>query len=235
MVKGVLYGVSVGPGDPKLLTLRAIDTIKACPVVAAPRTRDGAMVALDIVRGALDLFDKEILPLDFAMSADAEERSASHRDSAGKLRERLDAGLSVAMLNLGDVSVFASYRYLDDILAGEGYETRMIPGVTSFCAAAAALGVSLTDMRRPLCIIPDGGTLAGEFLDERASYVFMKSGRQLPALLAFLEERGLLGEARVVQNVGLPGERLYREIGDLDINPDYVTVVLWKGEGEERE
>ncbi len=234
MAKGVLYGVSVGPGDPQLLTLKAVETIAACPVVAAPRTRDGAMVALEIVRGALDLAGKDILPLDFAMSRDAEERAASHRVSAEKLRERLDAGQSVALLNLGDVSVYASYRYLDDILAGEGYATRMIPGVTSFCAAAAALGVSLTDMRRPLCIVPDGGAMADGFFDPGTSYVFMKSGRNLPALLGFLEERGLLASARVVQNVGLPDEKIYRSVEGREINPDYFTVVLLKSEGEAR-
>ena len=54
MSKGVLYGVGTGPGDPELLTIEAVRTIESCPVVAAPQTADGAMVALDIVRGGYD-------------------------------------------------------------------------------------------------------------------------------------------------------------------------------------
>ena len=54
MSKGVLYGVGTGPGDPELLTIKAVRTIESCPVIAAPQTADGAMVALDIVRGGYD-------------------------------------------------------------------------------------------------------------------------------------------------------------------------------------
>ena len=60
--KGTLYGVGVGPGDPELLTLKAVRTIEACPVIAAPRTPGGDMVALDIARQAVDLSGKTILP-----------------------------------------------------------------------------------------------------------------------------------------------------------------------------
>lgn len=54
MSKGVLYGVGTGPGDPELLTIKAVRTIESCPVIAAPQTADGVMVALDIVRGGYD-------------------------------------------------------------------------------------------------------------------------------------------------------------------------------------
>ena len=54
MSKGVLYGVGTGPGDPELLTIKAVRTIESCPVIAAPQAADGAMVALDIVRGGYD-------------------------------------------------------------------------------------------------------------------------------------------------------------------------------------
>ena len=67
---GTFYGVGVGPGDPELLTLKALRTLEHCPVIAAPRTRSGEMLALDIVRQAISLEGKTILPLDFTMSRD---------------------------------------------------------------------------------------------------------------------------------------------------------------------
>lgn len=67
---GVLYGVSVGPGDPELMTLKAVRCLEKCPVIAAPQTAGGRMLALDIARGAVGLDGKTILPLRFAMSRD---------------------------------------------------------------------------------------------------------------------------------------------------------------------
>lgn len=228
MAKGTLYGVGVGPGDPKLITLKAVEVIASCPVVAAPRTPNGGMVALDIARGAADLSGKIILPLDFAMSRDIGERAASHRSAAGLLRPHLDRGVSVAMLNIGDISIYASFRYVADILGAEGYPTAMVPGVTSFCAAASLLGMSLTDLASPLHILPDGaGTDAGDF-EAGGTRVWMKSGSHLPGLLLRLREQGLLNAAVLVQNCGMPNQRVYRDLEGADIPNDYFSLVIVK-------
>lgn len=228
MDKGVLYGVGVGPGDPGLMTLKAVETIRACPVVASPRTRNGGMVAYDIAAGAVDLSGKTVLPLDFAMSHDAGERAASHRVAADLLRRELDGGRSVAMLNLGDISIYASYRYLADILEPEGYRLEMIPGVTSFSAAASVLGSSLTDMNAPLHIIPEGVGLTDEMLMSEGTKVIMKSGRQLPRLVGQLAGLGLLTDAMMVQNCGMANEKVYRNLEGVEISDDYFTVVIVK-------
>lgn len=150
MKKGVFYGVGVGPGDPELMTLKAV-------------------------------------------------------------RAHLDGGRDVAMLNLGDVSIYATCSYLMEILKAQGYETVMVPGVPSFCAVAARLGVSLTEMDSPLHIAP-GSMALDAVLDQPGTKVLMKSGRQLPAVLEALEARGILGTSMLVQNCGLPEEEIY---GDL--------------------
>ena len=136
---GIFYGVSVGPGDPELMTLQAVRRLENCPVIAAPQTPKGGMLALDIAKGAVDLSGKTILPLRFAMSLDPAVQKAAHIEAARAVKEYLDAGQDVAMLNLGDVSVYATFGYLQEILEAEGCKTVMLPGVTSFCAAAARL------------------------------------------------------------------------------------------------
>ena len=75
---GTFYGVSVGPGDPELMTLKAVRCLERCPVIAAPQTSGGQMLALDIAKGAVDLSGKTILPLHFAMSRDPAVLRASH-------------------------------------------------------------------------------------------------------------------------------------------------------------
>ena len=185
---GTFYGVSVGPGDPELLTLQAVRLLRQCPVLAAPQTASGQMLALDIARRALgsELDGKIILPLQFAMSRDAAVLRASHETAASAVRPFLDAGQDVAMLNLGDVSIYATFGYLQEILQAQGYATAMAAGVPSFCAAAARLNQPLTGgMDAPLTIAP--GSRSDEVLDAPGTKVLMKTGRQLPALLNTLD------------------------------------------------
>lgn len=226
---GTFYGVSVGPGDPELLTLKAVRCIEQCPVLAAPRTAEGRMLALEIVKGAVDVSGKTILPLQFAMSRDADTLRASHEAAAGAVREALDAGQDVAMLNLGDVSIYATYGYLEEILKAQGYPTARIAGVPSFCAAAAALGRSLTDgMEAPLTLAP--GRHAEQVLDAPGAKVLMKSGRQLPAALAALRRRDLLEKSAMACNCGLPEQTLWPDLSSYDpARPaGYFTTIIVK-------
>ena len=187
------------------------------------------MLALEIVKGAVDVSGKTILPLHFAMSRDADTLRASHEAAAGAVREALDAGQDVAMLNLGDVSIYATYGYLEEILKAQGYPTARIAGVPSFCAAAAALGRSLTDgMEAPLTLAP--GRYAEQVLDAPGAKVLMKSGRQLPAALAALRRRGLLEKSAMACNCGLPEQTLWPDLSSYDpARPaGYFTTIIVK-------
>ena len=144
--QGVFYAVSVGPGDPELLTRQACRVLEVCDVIAAPRTKAGRMLALDIAGGAVDMRGKTILPLDFTMAHDAAVREDSYRTAAAAIEAALAAGRDVAMVNLGDVSVYATAYYILERVRSDGFEVVMCPGVTSFCAVAARLGRSLTRM-----------------------------------------------------------------------------------------
>ncbi|MBS6317841.1 MAG: precorrin-2 C(20)-methyltransferase [Firmicutes bacterium] len=152
--QGVFYAVSVGPGDPELLTRQACRVLADCPVVAAPRMKSGRMLALDIAAGAVDMQGKTILPLDFTMERSEAVREDSYRMAAAAIEAELSAGRDVAMVNLGDVSVYATAYYILERIRADGFETVMCPGVTSFCAVAARLGRSLTRMEEPLHILP---------------------------------------------------------------------------------
>lgn len=227
--KGTLYGVSVGPGDPELMTLKAVRCIEQCPVLAAPQTAAGRMLALDIAKGAVDVSGKIILPLHFAMSRDSEVLKASHAAAADAVRAHLDAGRDVALLNLGDVSIYATYGYLEEILTAQGYAAVRIAGVPSFCAAAARLGQSLTGgMEQPLTIAP--GRHAEQVLAAPGAKVLMKTGRRLPKTLDALRERGLLANSAMVCNCGLPDEAVFPALTDYDPAQDagYFATILVK-------
>ena len=223
---GTFYGVGVGPGDPELLTLKAVRVLESCPVLAAPQMASGEMTALSIARQAARLEGKTLLPLRFTMSRDRAEQAEGHRRAADTVRPYLEAGQDVAMAILGDVSIYSTYCYMMELLKAEGFPCVMVPGVPSFCAVAARLGRSLTEMDLPVHIVPAGGFPLEEALDLPGTKVLMKSGRALPQVLEALESRGLLESSAMVQNCGLPGEQAAESLKDAPQSGSYFTTLL---------
>ena len=225
MEYGILYGVSVGPGDPELITLKALRTMEKCPVIAVPRTGGTKTLALDIARQALDLSHKEIVCLEHRMVRDADTLQAQYRKNAAILTEYLQQGKDVALLNLGDVSVYSTYCYIAEEVKKAGYVCEMIPGVTSFCACAAVLGQSLTEATQPLIIFPGSYADLESALDTPGGKVLMKSTKALPALRTAIAERGLGEKTRIVSDCGLPSQSIHK-IDDTDIQSYFSTVIM---------
>lgn len=225
--KATLYGVGVGPGDPELLTLKAVRIIERCEAIAVPRTSRGATVALDIVRGAVNLEGKEIVYLDFAMSRDPSVVEEGHRVAAKRIVAQLEQGRDVAMLNLGDVSIFATYSRMKAMVEEAGYPTSRIPGVPSFCAAAAVLDCDLTPrMDAPLHIVPAGwGDLSGALALD-GTKVVMKAGSDLPALKKLLKQMGSYEKASLVCDCGLPGQSVSRSLDDAEDEGSYFATMV---------
>ena len=226
--RGIFFGVRVGPGDPELLTRTACRVLEACPVIGAAQTARGEQLALSIARRAVDLTGKEILSLPFSMARDLSVRQAAWRRAAAMVRQVLDRGQDVAMVVLGDVSIYSTYCYLMELLREEGYETEMIPGVASFSAVAARLGVSLTTMEEPLHILPASQQAQWEGLTLPGTKVLMKSGRNLKDLVEKLAETGQLEQAVLVANCGLDQEMVCTDLRALPEGAGYYTTILVK-------
>ena len=223
--QGVFYAVSVGPGDPELLTRQACRVLEVCDVIAAPRTKAGRMLALDIAGGAVDMRGKTILPLDFTMAHDAAVREESYRTAAGAIEAALAAGRDVAMVNLGDVSVYATAYYILERVRSDGCEGVMCPGVTSFCAVAARLGRSLTRMEEPLHILPGSAELDSA-LALPGTKVLMKSGRAIRETVDALERHGLAARAGMVADCGLETEQVYTDLRQLPEEISYFATIV---------
>lgn len=226
--KGTFYAVGVGPGDPELLTLQAVRLLNACPVIAAPQTKSGKTLALDIARGAVELSGKEILPLSFTMSHDASVREESCRAAAKQIAPFLQKGLDVAMVNLGDVSIFATAYYIFVELRKDGFSAVMAPGVTSFSAVAAKLGCSLTEIETPLHIIPASAE-SDQTLRLPGTKVLMKSGSAIHETVKALDRAGLLERAALVADCGLPTEQVYHDLRKLPETVSYFATIVVQG------
>ncbi|MDR2802794.1 MAG: precorrin-2 C(20)-methyltransferase, partial [Treponema sp.] len=143
--KGVLYGVGVGPGDPELITVKALKTISACGCVSFIDSGEGrTAAAFEIARAAMPEVDKkEKIRLTIPMTSDKKLMRSHHNSAFGVIAGKLNEGADVAFLTLGDVSVYSTFGYLRKLADEAGFETRMVSGVPSFCAAAAALNRDL--------------------------------------------------------------------------------------------
>lgn len=228
MEKGTLYGVSIGPGDPELITVKSMNIISRCKYIATPHTGTGDSLALSIVSQAIDLSDKEIMKLEFPMTKDKDILTKSHNEAAESIAKVLDEGEDVAMLNLGDVTIYSTFAYTMDKLLERDYDVEVIPGVTSFCASASQLKIGLTTMNEPLHIIPATGIDIKEALQMSGSKVFMKIGRSMPKLIDALNELGIKDNVYAVENCGLENEKIYHSLDEFDGDMGYFTIVVVK-------
>ncbi|MBQ3301655.1 MAG: precorrin-2 C(20)-methyltransferase [Eggerthellaceae bacterium] len=227
MAKGKLYGVSVGPGDPELLTVKAIRVIKEADVVAVPNIGHKRQTAYTIAEAYLD--GKELLDCSTPMTRNAQERQAAYAENARKICEHLAAGRNVAYLCLGDIGVYASFAPVNEQVRAAGFDVCIIPGVTSFSASAARLGTVLCEGTERLLIAPVMSGNVDEILDVPANKVFMKSGKDVLSLRDKLAERGLLDGASMVANCGLPDEKVFAHLADItEDDADYFSIVLVK-------
>lgn len=224
MKNGMLYGVGLGPGDPELLTLKAARCIRDSDALAIPHCDPEKCFAYRIALGAvLAAKDKPLLCIDMPMTRDRAVREAAYEKGAEALAKELEAGKTVAFLTLGDPSVYSTFAYLAERVERHGFRVQWVPGVTSFCAAAAALGEPLCIDREELHLIP-GGTNAENTLAYPGTKVFMKG--ELAALLRSIRENGQAAQA--VENCGTEHERIYGSVSDIPEDAGYYLVTIVK-------
>ena len=224
---GVFYGVGVGPGDPELLTRKAERILRAADVLAAPDPGQGASMALGIV-GELAR-GKRILFCPAPMTRDKSRLRAAWDEGAALICGELEQGRSVAFVTLGDPGIYSTCGYLLRRVRQWGFRTEIVPGVPSFCAAAAALGVSLCQGREPLTIVPASSPALEAALTRPGARVVMKAAARLEALQTLLERQGELDGAVLVENCGLTGERSL-PLGEADRAGYFSTVIIPKKE-----
>lgn len=228
MKKGIFYGVGIGPGDPELITLKAIKAIGNSDIILAPETKSGQSLALSIAEGAVDFSGKSIVKISFPMVKDEKIRGKRYQEIAEEAEGYLREGLNVAMLNLGDVSIYSTVSYILPLIQEKGFETQMIPGITSFCAVAARLQESLTSIEKPLHIIPMCHEGLEENIGLKGTKVLMKNKESIETVKKALADAGLTEKAMLVENCGLPNEKIIYDIRQAQDGGSYFTTIIVK-------
>ena len=216
-MKGTLYVVGVGPGDPELLTLKAVRVIRNADIIAFPSAGNGSGVARHIVEQAIpEMSQKEMLPLNFPMlKADLPEEQFA---IAEKLQQKLQEGKNVVFLTLGDPGFYSTPYHFIRFLLKKGYPVEIVSGVSSFSAASARLQIPLAMGEESVLIS------AGEIRDFPGTQVILKVGSRLGSLSDNVRTDGKT--VYLVENCGLKNEKVYSGIDSFPPETGYFSILI---------
>lgn len=238
MQPGVLIGVGVGPGDPEMVTLQAVRTLREADCVVAPS------LALDAV-GRAESIVRQVAPevrverLVFDMSVAGGDRQGSHRAAAHAVIPYLDAGEEVAFVTLGDPNIYSTFSSLAAAVTAARPATlvRTVAGITAFQDLASRTGTVLldgTESLRLLTALDGAGPLLPALANKDHTVVIYKGGRHLPAILKALADAGRIDDAVVGELLGLPGERVLPACEWPDQPASYLATVIVAPSGRGR-
>ena len=227
---GRLYGLGVGPGDPELLTLKALRLLRAVPVVAYPAPDNGDSFARSIVAAWIEGHQREIA-IRFPMRP-GPPPAAIYDGAAAELAAELEAGRDVALLCQGDPLFYGSFINLFTRLASR-YRIEVVPGVSSVTACAAAAAIPLVSRDDTLALIP--ATLDEDQIATRIAAsdtaAIVKLGRHIAKVRRVLDRLGLLDVAVYIEHATLQTQRVAPfACVDPDLTP-YFSMVLVRCSG----
>lgn len=223
---GILYGAGVGPGDPELMTLKAVKLIKENNVIALPGKNPTETVAYQIAAAAVpEIAEKELLPVYMPMTHGKEEREKRHREGAYLVEAYLKQGKDVVFLTLGDPAVYSTFTYIQKIVEADGFRRKLISGVPSFCAAAARMNIPLAIWNEQIHIFPAVHHLSGE-LPEKGTCILMKSGSKMNRVKEILKESGR--DAVMIENCGTGKEQVYLHVDEIPDTAGYYSLIISK-------
>lgn len=217
----MLYFVGVGPGDPELITMKAVRILQEADAIAIPDSGKNSIVWK--IAGKW-MEGKPICRLSMPMKGKRENWEEVHREAAEILLEWLQKYEVIAYPVLGDPGIYASSSYLMKRIAPH-HPCKVIPGIPSMCAAAAELGISLCEQGESLCIID---SYEKQPLLLHTNTVVMKAGKRLTELRNLTSEYSIYA----AKNVGMPDSWT----GELNTYPEdtvsYFMTAIIKPQGK---
>jgi precorrin-2/cobalt-factor-2 C20-methyltransferase len=230
---GKLYGVGIGPGDPKLITLRAKEILDSADTIFVPKGKDeSGSCARDIIEAVLS-GKKSVVELVFPMTKDKSILKVYWSKAAKRIAGEIKAGKQAAFVTMGDPFIYSTYIYLLKTIASEfpQIEVETIPGITSFNAAASYVGLPLVERNEKLAVLAVTKDLAGvkKVIEEFDTIVLMKVGAKLEKVIGLLKKMKRAKDAVLATRIGHPDEKIIKDISMLkDKKLGYLSVIIVK-------
>ncbi len=232
-ITGTLYGVGIGPGDPKLLTIRAKEILNKVDMIFVPKAKDDARSCARMIVEAATSKSKNFAELTFPMTNDMKKLKSHWLAAAGRIVRELKRGRSAAFVTIGDPFIYSTYIYLLGMLRKHFPEIAVetIPGITAFNAASAAGGLALVKRNERMAVVPvtKGLKYVREALRKYDTVVLMKVGSKLGNVLKLLKKMRLIKNGVLVSHVGQVSESIVRDLSSLkDKRSGYLSVIIVK-------
>ena len=240
-MSGKFVGVGVGPGDPELVTVKALKVLRTADVISIPKTHDTSdSLALSIVQSILEDREKapEILELVFPMTKNKQELKTSWSKNAQVVADEVKTGKTVAFITLGDPMFYSTFIYLCQRMKEEHPEVQLdiVPGVTSLTACASVSKIPIAEKNEVIAIIPSGieANKIAQIAKHANSLVLLKGTKRLKELVLVLQDCGFSKESlvAVVRRCTMPEESVtigcLGDVSDWDIHEDYFSISIIK-------
>lgn len=234
---GTLYGIGAGPGDPELMTLKAVKILNRVDVVfAASSTKNKHSLAVNIASQHLKK-DVPVVLLGFPMTLEKKQLVSSWENNAKQVIDVLKKGRDVAFLTLGDPMTYSTFGYLMQTIKEmePDIAIKIIPGITSFQAGAAAAGHILAEAEESFTVV--SGALGAENLKQAINHtdnvVILKVYRNYKEIMDTLDQLDLKGNAILISRCGLKDEEIVHDLKQRgDTTPPYLSTLLIKKKGQ---
>lgn len=245
-MSGILYGIGTGPGDPELMTLKAVRTIRECDVIALPISNaeqlkeplleaeqepkseqllEGCIAFQIASPNVPEIKEKAMLYTPMPMCKDKSVLKEIHNKSADKIITLLQQGKKIGFLTLGDPAVYSTYLYLHHRVRKSGFQAEIISGIPSFCASAARLNIGLAENKEQLHIIPASYGIE-ENLELSGTKVLMKTGKKMAQVKEAVKKSGQ--KLWMVENCGMKNEKIYTDVDEVPDHSSYYSLMIVK-------
>ena len=235
-----LIGIGVGPGDPDLLTVKAVKAIQYADVIMCPASaEDRPSIALSVISSLIDKSkNQEIVKLIFPMTKDKDILEAHWKTNAKIMAEKVLSGKNVVYLTVGDPYLYSTWIYMHrDISANyPDIKISVIPGIVSMFTFASKVGISIAEGAEKVAIIPSCYDLSSvkEIAKHSEVLVFLKDGRYFDKVIELLKESGFPENSifAIGQDLGTDHEIIRKmtlgEVNDGTLTTKYFSILVVK-------
>ncbi|MEW6044435.1 MAG: precorrin-2 C(20)-methyltransferase [Thermoproteota archaeon] len=234
-----LVCVGCGPGDPELLTVKAVKAIQSAEVIACPTAKEGKpSIALSVVESLIDKSGPEIVNLVFPMVKDKDTLESTWEKNTKILAQKVLEGKKVVYLTVGDPYLYSTWIYLHRELQTKYPQIKIsvIPGIVSMFTFASKVGISLAEGAETMAVIPSCYDLSRvkETAKNCDTMIFLKDGRYFDQVIKLLKEAGFSDDSifAIGQDLGTPNEIVKKmRLGDVNestMTTKYFSIMVVK-------
>jgi precorrin-2/cobalt-factor-2 C20-methyltransferase len=232
-IKGSISAVGLGPGDPGLLTIKALEVIKDADIVITPKSagKDDSVARVIVEKAAGK--DKNFMEISYPMVRNSSERESGWKSAAEDIYKIVLEGKKVVFTTLGDLSIYSTFEYFRRAWKkiAPDIQIETVPGISSFQAAAAAAGSDLAIGGAGFCVIPLPENIEDldKYLELHQTVAVMKISGRLNDLIEYLGSRGLLESSSFASHVSMENSLVVPDMSRMppvDEKTGYLSLVL---------